>query len=265
MVKSRDNRFDGRPLVIDGPIRGIESAYVDAPLVPGQMILENAGYQVISLEENAKLRVREGLDSEVCTKGNYVMEGVIYTSDRGVFLTKKSPIIDAYRDRNKGWSVFDVSFPILPSQVEDALTHSFKVSDGGTGQNINKLIPIERIPDDPLCVWVFGTSVKDYSELLKEAGHREMRFWGWFDFDGNSKNLNHPYAKQIFFQSVSKLRSWHDFFSAGLTIEGNKVRGIKHIKEHYSPEQISQSLRTLNLTGLEKSILSNLRKRVSEI
>lgn len=260
MIKHRDDRFDGIPAVIDVPIRGIESAYVNAPLVPGQIILEKAGYNVISLEENTMLRVREGIDSEVCTEGNYVMEGVLYVPDRGIFLTKKSPIIEAYRNRDREWSVFDMAFPIFQDQVEDALTNSFKISDGGTCQDINKLIPLEEIPDNPLCVWAFGKSAKDYSELLKEAGHREMRFWGWHHFEGNSKNSIRPYAKQIFFNPVSKLNFWHDIYSAGFTIYNSRVRGVKNIEEHYSPAQISQTLEKLRLSGLEEKLLSNLKE-----
>src|SRR3989344_9379505 len=69
------------------------SAYVEAPFDKGKEALEEAGYRIISLQENAQLRMQEGQDAFVSRNGNWVKEGIIYVPNKGKFLTKNSPIM----------------------------------------------------------------------------------------------------------------------------------------------------------------------------
>ena len=72
---------------------GMDSAYVEKPFDEAKKELETNGYRVASLEEVAKLRISQGITSHVTNCGSYVREGFIYVPQRGIFLTKKSPIM----------------------------------------------------------------------------------------------------------------------------------------------------------------------------
>mgnify|MGYP001580781851 FL=1 len=47
-----------------------DSAYSDLPFDKAKQELESDNYRIISLEENAKLRIQEGKDSFVSKNGN---------------------------------------------------------------------------------------------------------------------------------------------------------------------------------------------------
>ena len=51
-------------VIIDVQPRGSASAYINAPFDQGMEALQKAGYPLISLEQNAQLRIQEGRDQE---------------------------------------------------------------------------------------------------------------------------------------------------------------------------------------------------------
>jgi hypothetical protein len=51
-------------------------------------------YKFPSLEEYAKLRIQEGHYSVYSEMGALVLEDMIYVPKKGIFLTKKSPMMD---------------------------------------------------------------------------------------------------------------------------------------------------------------------------
>ena len=71
----------------------LRSAYVEAPFDVAKDKLERAGYHIISLQENARLRMQERRDSSVSKDGNWTREGVLYVPEKGVFLVRNSPIM----------------------------------------------------------------------------------------------------------------------------------------------------------------------------
>ena len=78
---------------VDVKLREISSACVLAPFDEGKEILEEEGYKIISLQENARLRMQEGRYHAVSLGGNWVKEDAIYIPGKGKFLTKNSPIM----------------------------------------------------------------------------------------------------------------------------------------------------------------------------
>ena len=52
----------------------LESAYVEAPFDKALNALKKEKYNLISLEENAKLRMQEGKDAFISQNGNYTRE-----------------------------------------------------------------------------------------------------------------------------------------------------------------------------------------------
>src|SRR3989344_4366607 len=80
-------------LIIDIKPSRTYSAFIEAPFDKGKGALEKKGYSVISLKENALLRIQEGQVSFISQNGNWTREGAIYVPSKGRFLTKNSPIM----------------------------------------------------------------------------------------------------------------------------------------------------------------------------
>src|SRR3989344_6817934 len=80
---------------VDIKPRGIASAVCYAPFDEAKQALEEQRYKIISLQDNAKLRIQEGKNHDVSQHGNWTREGVIYVPipSKGIFLTKNSPIM----------------------------------------------------------------------------------------------------------------------------------------------------------------------------
>ena len=145
--------------------RRITSAYVDLPFDKGKESLEKAGYRIISLEENAKLRMQKGKSHDICIEGNWTREGVVYIPNKGKFLTKNSPIManaeeaaDCHRNGKE--------FYLTKKQIEEALVDSIKIKE--------MKIPTNRFGENEITVYAFGKSSKKYGEFLREAGIKEM-------------------------------------------------------------------------------------------
>jgi hypothetical protein len=155
-------------LVKDIQLREMASAYVVASFDEGKKILEEAGYRIISLEENARLRMQKGNDAYVSLNGNWVRENVIYVLNKGKYLTKKSPIIaNAGQATNCHRNGKD--FYLTDGQVEECLTDSVLLS-------LDK-IPVNRFGDDDITAYVFGEYAREYGEFLGKAGITEMPIW----------------------------------------------------------------------------------------
>lgn len=139
----------------------IKSAYLEAPFDEGKVELEKAGYKIISLEENAKLRIQEGKDAFISKNSNWVREGVVYIPKKGRFLTKNSPVLKNLRqatishtNRNK--------YHITNKQVENVLKNSIRVPYNVGG------IPTNRFGEDEITNFCFGKIAQDYGLFLKE-------------------------------------------------------------------------------------------------
>ncbi|MEK6936093.1 MAG: hypothetical protein AABW67_04850 [Nanoarchaeota archaeon] len=232
---------------IDIKPRGIASAYINAPFDKGKEALAKEGYKIISLEENAKLRMQEGKDSYVSRNGNWVKEGVIYVPNKGVFLTKNSPIMlnakeatDCHR-KNK-------EFYLTDAQVQESLADSVELKA--------KDIPTNRFADNKITIYAFGDSAKQYGEFLKEAGIKEMPVW--------LVNLeDKPFARQMWFRFLGN-RSGLDDNSRNL--DCGRVRGVcegaegtAKNSEAYTPTQISKVLKAKGFSGIENILFEGLR------
>jgi len=177
-------------IVEDIAPKKIASAYVNATFDKGRKILEKKGYKIISLEENARLRLQEGVTSFVSRNANWTSEGILYIPNKGIFLTKNSPVmngeeetISAHRESR--------NYLLTDKYLEQALTDSMEIP--------NKSIPTERFKEDPLTLYVFGDIAEDYGFFLKDAGIDEM----------NQKsdlltriNSNKPFIRQVWFGAL---------------------------------------------------------------
>jgi hypothetical protein len=219
------------------------------------------GYRVISLEEQAGLRVQEGSDSSVSRRGNWTREGFIYVPNKGAFLTKNSPIMvnakeatDCHRNGNE--------FYLNDEQVEESLADSVLIKE--------TQIPTKRFGDEAITNFAFGKNAKAYGEFLKENGIDGIQV-----YLANSENK--PFARQAWLFRIGGGRSDLDGDGRNLNYDNGVVRGVRASAnskgasvarkieapkvESYTPKDIQNALKTLKLAGLESQILETLKKK----
>jgi len=148
--------------------KGMKSAYVAAPFDQAKEALENKGYEMISLEQMAQLRIQEGKDSFVSKNGNWTKEGFLYVPKKGIFLTKNSPIMKSAEKATECHRNGNDFYP-TSKQVEKALADSCKITD--------KAIPTSKFAEEELTAYAFGSQAKAYGEFLKEAGIKNLNIY----------------------------------------------------------------------------------------
>ena len=173
-------------LIRDIQPRGMSSIYIETSFDNGKTELEKEGYQIISLEQNAKLRIQEGKDAYVSQNGNWVKEGFLYIPNKGKFLAKASPVMaypveatEAHRQRKE--------FYLTDEQVEVSLKDSLKLP------NKDFSVPTKKFGEEGITAYAFGDSAQNYGNFLKEAGIKEMPVW-MVDNPGNK-----PFVRQAWF------------------------------------------------------------------
>lgn len=74
---------------------GFESAVITGGLFEEAMAeLTKRRYWIISISENADLRIRSGLGARICQKENYVREGAIYHKGERGIIVRESPYLE---------------------------------------------------------------------------------------------------------------------------------------------------------------------------
>jgi len=191
---------------------GIESAIVEAPFDKAKEALESNGYRIISLEENAKLRMQQGKDHYVSQNGNWTREGVLYAPDKRIFLTKNSPIManvkEATQSNRKGNEYF-----LTEEQVEQALQDSVKLS--------KESIPTNRFKENEIANFAFGNVAEDYGLFLKDAGIKDMLVYVVNEDYINKQNK--PFARQMWFRDLD----YGSILYGRYLDDGNRLRGVK--------------------------------------
>ncbi len=245
-------------LVKDIQPRGIASAYVVTPFDQGKAMLEAEKYSIISLEQNARLRMQEGKDAYVSKNGNWVKEGFLYVPKKGKFLTKASPVMDnsveatqAHRKGNE--------FYLTDAQVESGLANSVKLKDRDFS------IPTNRFGDDKVTAFAFGNSAKDYGNFLREAGIKEMPVV-MVDNIGEKS-----FARQAWFNwlgSDSRLdgSNWNLSYGVGVGVSEDALASEPKVLTAesgsqpilYSQTQISKALGDLGFSGINEGLLKKL-------
>ena len=234
-------------ITVDIKPTGVESAIVYAPFDIAKKALENKGYRIISLEENAKLRIQQGKGSYISKNGNRTREAVIYLPDKRIILTKNSPIMEnpkeattAYRNGNE--------YFLTNEQVEQALQDSVSLS--------GKAIPTNDFKNNEITNFAFGDIAENYGLFLKNAGINKMPVY-------LANVSNKPFARQMWFRNLGSYSELNGY-GRGLG-SGGRMRGVSEKTSEagseilYSEKQISKALKSMGLSGLEKSLIAKLK------
>jgi len=262
-------------IIVDVQQKGMESAYAELPFDQAKEALEKEGYHIASLQENARLRMQEGKDSDVSKYTNYTREGVLCVPRKGVFLTRKSPImanvkqaIECHRNNQ--------DFYLTDEQVEESLEDSVELV--GKRFLLEGYIPLTSIPttgfgEDETTRYAFGEDAERYGNFLKEAGIDEINKMSVRLIDSLVNVSDKPFAIQMFFVG---LRYHNDEYGGGLfDVAGkywtlndkNRLRGVRNSAEGtekslevYTSAQLEDALNTLGLPDLSKSLVDKLRE-----
>ncbi len=146
----------------------LRSAYVEASFYDAKKDLEKSRYEIISLEQMALLRVQEGKGAFISQNGNWTREGFVYVPQKGIFLTKNSPIMESAEKATECHKNKRVFHP-TSKQIENALADSCKVTDLS--------IPSLKLAEEELTAYAFGNQAKAYGEFLKEAGINTFKIY----------------------------------------------------------------------------------------
>lgn len=212
----------------------VSSAYSVGPFDEGKEQLERHGYGIISLEENAGLRILSGRESEICRAGNWVREGTINLPDKRIFITKKSPIManpsDA-TDCNRRLK----DFYLTDEQVEYALEDSVEVSGLVSGK---LCIPTNRFSEEEITDYIFGKIAGEYGKFLENCSTYKLLKGDiimpvWF-----ANSSDRPFARQGWFHRINGKQSDLCFDDRCLHGAYGRTRGIK-----YGIKQIGEETR----------------------
>ena len=166
-------------------------------------ILVKRGYRLISLEEAAILRILGGaniggslsedrfpsVSDGVCA----TKEAFVYVPDKGLFLTRNSPLVEEPKEIAKTYRTdYKEEYYLTDEQVEKALTDAVKISDKPERGIIP--IPTKRFAECEIATWVFGGAAENYGNLLSYCGINAMPIY-WT----KQQHVDKPFARQVTF------------------------------------------------------------------
>ncbi len=197
---------------------GIESAVIYALFDQALEALTKNGYDIISLAQNAQLRIQQGANSHISRNGNRVREGVIYFPNGKPKLTPNSPILESALQATEAHENRE-EFYLTSEQVEKALEDSVDFPQ----ENIE--IPTNRFAEEALAVYAFGgeKGARVYGEFLRNAGIKKMPVYVVSKDNVNSQSQ--PFARQMWFGGLD--------VGSGLSgdvwdlYDGDGLRGVK--------------------------------------
>jgi nuclear transport factor 2 (NTF2) superfamily protein len=165
----------------------IESACIGETLTRGKNTLESFGYKIVTLEDMAGLMLQEQNTPGFFHKSNWVQEDFIYVSEKGVYLSKNSPILNQVYNA-KSCQEKNGEFYLTEEQVEESLENSVFLS-----KTKNKIIiPTNDFKNNKITNYAFGKFAENYGNYLRN--------FGWEEYSFEFKNLKEkPFARKAWF------------------------------------------------------------------
>jgi len=183
-------------IIVDMRPTRIESARINAPFDKALAKLQKNDYELISLLQNAGLRMQQGKDHHVSLYGNCVKEGALYVPRKGRFITRCSPVLDHPRKATQAHRNGERYF-VSNDQARRTIEDSIQISYDLLG------IPTNRFDEDAITRFCFGKNAKDYGLFLKDVGILEMPLW--FNKEENVQEQKKPYANQLWFSGFDNM------------------------------------------------------------
>ena len=150
----------------------------------GLCLLENEGYRLISLEEQAILRIQGGKDSLVSRLGNWTREGYIHVPES----PDPDEKVDSFITKNSPFSNLEYAVSGNPSgekPISEELRRA-ALSDSCPLEDVIH-IPTLELSKNRAASYAFGKCAEEYGRFLHDSGVRSTRinsfgrqafFWG---------------------------------------------------------------------------------------
>jgi hypothetical protein len=222
-LKNKQNRdiykvhFYGKTMEINVDIRstGMESAAFSAPFDKALEALTDKGYDVISLPQNALLRIKQGKDSFISRNGNWTREGVIWFPNGNPKLVRNSPILYSAKEATEANRQGKKFYP-TKEQIEQALADSVDFPT----ENIS--IPTNRFGENEITAYAFRDVAEQHGQFLREVGIKEMPVWAVHK--NHVKKQNSPFSRQLWFGGLD----YRSVLGSDGHLDGNGgLRGVK--------------------------------------
>lgn len=218
------------------------------------------GFRLISIQENAWLRIFKGKYAPESWTGNFLREGFLYIPDNGVFLVKDSPINDQMVNAtvaNRLGNEYKITFAEADKIAKNSVKIPYDLKE----------IPVAKFQTNPVSRFAFGNALKSYADFLLEAGIDKLPLWilpkGLVDAQSQ------PFVRQAIFRCmdnwsglIGSHADLHESYGARFVSSSYKGK-IDDVDEVYSSTEIVQGLRAASLSGLEIPVLRALRQSSS--
>jgi len=202
--------------------RNVQSAYVCAPFDLAYAKLKKAGYKIIEPEQFAQLRIAKGASHNVSSNGAYTSMGDVMIPQKGRFLTQVPFVLrnpaESTQAHRQGKEVY-----ISNEDAENALP-------AGSVQIPYKQssVPTDRFAEDPITVFVFGKTAKEYGAFLKEAGIEAMPLW--FNDEKYINSQKSPFANQLWLHGLGGDNGSVLIGYGRCLSYNNAVRGVRYVE-----------------------------------
>lgn len=192
----------------------IEHAILYKNFAESLAVLTKKGYEIISLPQNARLRIQQGCWSHISEYENWVREGVICRRREKPKLARNSPILLSTREEIQAFRDGNESHP-TQELIEQALIDSIDFPE----KNIT--IPTGRFGANDLTAYAFGDVAEEYGLFLREAGVINMPVYAVSKHYVDSQIQ--PFVRQIFFRGLGERSG----LSCGRYLDMGGLCGIK--------------------------------------
>lgn len=202
----------------------LESAVYTSPADKAKIFLNDKAFNIISLEENAELKVSQGPQTHITRRYNIVQENAIYVPKGESFLTRYSPIWDSIEKAVKVHSS-EEEFYLTNEQVEKAREDSVKLP------KISETFETKFFEEIELTNWAYGNTnnkkARIYGNFLYEIGTKKMPLW--IIPQEEVDNYEMPFARPVWLGGLLPGKSALGANDRDLHFD-LRIRGIKILK-----------------------------------
>ncbi len=205
---------------------GIDSVTMDGRFDDSLAELQILGYEVISVAQNAELRIHQGAKASVSHRGNLTREGIIYTPHAKPILVKNSPIL---MKPSVTTTAEKLGFERYLRATELSRYLSEETDFIEFPEEYFE-IPTNRFGEEGLTVFLFGGEQKArrYGEFLAKEGVYEM------PVNPLDKSYvythDRPFARQLYFGGANNIeRSRLCGTTEYLSFVDCKIRGVRPV------------------------------------
>lgn len=196
----------------------------------GVLALKERGFSVITGEENARLRIKEGLDSIACLNENYIAQGLLYLPNDKAVLVPISDILDTTKiNLQTPYNGFIYPYGSKSREKEkttikeqDITIKRFRrngINYLPTKNQIEKMLngkhlvleeeevalPSARLEDSEVARHIFGEATREYGEFLDSLGIKDVEFQAYErELLTAGKNIYFDYSKPFVFPLTLK-------------------------------------------------------------